>query len=281
MTHLEVVEKVKSVDGSTKYLFRLPDFEVIEAVHIPLEDETKMCISCQVGCINKCRHCATGKDIEYKRDLTSEEIVFQVTTMAEDNNDSLDNITILFMGMGEPLFNFENMLKSLDLFSGIGIPLERVTISTSGVIPRILEIAELRQRPKLAVSIHATTNLQRDKLIPMNKTYCLEDLLKATEDYTNLTKEEVIIQYTLIDSFNDSDEDAERLMTLTKNILCEIQVIPFNSFPSSTLNEPKPERIDFFMEYIESRGASRALKRSAGTDIYAGCGQLGCKHNPS
>ncbi len=277
MTDLKIIKKVFAKDKSIKYILGLSDEECIEAVYIPLIGETKFCISCQVGCINKCSPCATGKDMDYIRDLCYEEIFLQVKTLAFDNNICYNNCTVLFMGMGEPFFNYSNVIKSLQLFQDIGIPPENITISTSGIIPCIVELSKLERRPKLAISLHATTNEQRNRVIPINKVYPLNDLLNAAKEYTDTSGDEIIIQYTLIERFNNTVDDLNRLVKCIENIKCELQIIPFNSFPSSNLIAPSKENVEFVISYLQSKGVKIALKQSSGNDVYAGCGQLGCK----
>lgn len=274
---IKILSKEKSKDDCTKYTLILEDGEIIEAVHIPLLDETKLCISCQVGCPNKCKHCATGRDIEYVRDLTSHEIFEQVKVLSDNNNDNFRNYTILFMGMGEPFFNYNNLIKSFSLFNEIGIENDRITVSTSGIIPQINEFIKLTRRPKLAISIHAADNEQRDKLVPINKVYGLLDLIDTIKNYTKITGDEVIIQYTLIKGFNDTLNDINNMEAILSEIKCELQIIPFNPFPTSSLKSPSKTDVDFFCNQLSSRGFKLSLKPSRGNDVFGGCGQLGCK----
>jgi 23S rRNA (adenine2503-C2)-methyltransferase len=274
---IKILSKERSKDESTKYTLTLEDGELIEAVHIPFIDETKVCISCQVGCPNKCKHCATGRDIEYVRDLTSYEIFEQVKVLSDNNNDDFRNYSILFMGMGEPFFNYDNLIKSFSLFNEVGIQNDRITVSTSGIIPQINEFLKLPKRPKLAISIHAADNKQRDSLVPINKVFGLFNLIETIKNYTKITGEEVIIQYTLIKGFNDTLRDINNMETILSEIKCELQIIPFNSFPTSSLKAPSKREVDLFCNQLSSRGFKLALKPSRGNDVFGGCGQLGCK----
>lgn len=270
---LRITNREHSVDGSVKYLLQTKDNESIESVFIPQKGETKFCISCQIGCVNKCAHCATGK-LDYIRDLTSEEIISQVITMVEDNHEIAKKLHVLFMGMGEPFLNFKNVIQSLYLFEEINIPEEEITISTIGIIPKIYEYANMKRKSKLALSFHATTNEMRDRIIPLNKIYSLHDLIEAAHYYVNKTNNKIIIEYTIIEGFNDSLQNAIRLLEILKGLHYEVHLIPFNENSNSIFKMPSDDKVISFSDYLKKRDIECKIKRSYGTDIDGGCGQL-------
>jgi 23S rRNA (adenine2503-C2)-methyltransferase len=273
---MKIIKKLISSDSSVKYLFELTDGESIEAVYIPQPDGVNLCISCQVGCVNKCKHCATSR-IEYVRDLASEEIIEQTTAMLEDRRFARGKVKILFMGMGEPLFNYGNVLAAINMFKAQPWlhSVHDITVSTSGIVPNINKLAKEITRPRLAITIGATSDDKRSwLLVPVGKLYDLSITLAACRQYTETTKESVIFQYPLIKNFNDSSDEAKALSNLITDIPCEVHVIPFNEFEGSVLRRPTDDELSHFCQTLASYDLKVTQKPSFGVDIDAGCGQL-------
>lgn len=273
---MRAIERLTSLDNSVKYVLELADGERIEAVCIPQPDGVNLCISCQAGCANRCRHCATGQG-DYRRDLSSEEIVEQTKVMLEGCRSARDRVRILFMGMGEPLLNYENLLiavKTLNASPWLDSVCD-ITVSTSGILPGIERLAAETARPRLAVTIGATSDDKRSwLLVPTGKLYPLSTTLEVCRQYAGTTQEAVVFQYTLIRDFNDSVEEAEALSRLIADIPCEVHVIPFNEFDGSMLRHPTHLKLSRFCRTLAYYGVKSAQKPSFGADIHAGCGQL-------
>lgn len=273
---MKVVKKLVSLDASAKYLLKLVDGVHIEAVHIPQADGANLCISCQVGCMNKCRHCATGR-IEYVRDLSSEEIVEQVETILEDEKFAEGKLKILFMGMGEPLLNYENVISAIKTFKlkRWSVDACNIIVSTSGIVPGIYKLETETVRPRLAVTIGATSDEKRGwLLIPTGKLYPISTLLVACREYAIATGDSVVFQYPLIKDFNDSLDEARALAGLVADIPCEVHIIPFNEFEGSSLRRPTPKNLSGFSQTLSLSSVKATMKPSFGIDINAGCGQL-------
>lgn len=271
-----IKHKIKSSDDSIKYILETEDHHLFECIYMPhdVDDAVVMCLSSQIGCVNKCTHCATGK-VDFVRDLTAEEISDEVGTMLNDNGNPNKLLAVLFMGMGEPFLNYDNILKGIDLFEErYGIIDENVTISTVGIIHKIKEFADLNRKIRLAVSVHASSNEMRSRIIPLNKIFNLDSILDAIDYYNKKNLRQVLLQYTLIGNLNDSDEDAYRLAELAKQHNCEIRLIPFNPSPSIAFEETTEERIDYFCSVFREKGVNYVLSRSRGVDVSGGCGQL-------
>lgn len=271
-----IKHKIKSNDDSIKYILETEDHHLFECIYMPhdADDAVVMCLSAQIGCVNKCTHCATGK-VDFIRDLTAEEICDEVGTMLNDNGNPNKLLAVLFMGMGEPFLNYDNILKGIDLFEKrYGIIDENVTISTVGIIHKIKEFADLNRKIRLAVSVHATSNEMRSRIIPLNKIFDLDSILDAIDYYNKKNLRQVLLQYTLIGELNDSNEDAYRLAELAKNHNCEIRLIPFNPSPSIAFKETTEERINYFCNVFRKSGVNYVVSRSRGVDVSGGCGQL-------
>ena len=272
--HVRIVQREYSLDGSIKYIFQTKDDEYVESVFIPQEHEIKFCISCQIGCVNKCAHCATGK-MYFVRDLTSLEIASQVAEIISDRNSPKSKYHVLFMGMGEPFLNYENVLGSIDLFSKkLDIPENEATISTIGIIPKLYSFSNLHNKVKLAISVHAPTDELRTRIIPLNKIYSLNDLLLAARYYIQKTGKRIVIEYCIINAFNDSISHAARLVELIKDIYCEVDIIPFNENTDSYFETPPDEKIWNFHKCLLDSNIESRIKKSFGIDIRGGCGQL-------
>ncbi len=276
----------ESSDGTIKYLFRLKNGAAIESVLIPSYDPADedlkrltLCVSSQVGCALDCAFCATGK-LKLLRNLTAGEIVDQVLHVEKHIQKKITNI--VFMGMGEPLQNFDNLVKAIEILSNRIEPVigrKRITVSTSGIVPKIKELAKLKPAVKLAISLHATTNGLRDKLMPINGKWNIEQLRNAIEFYYRQTKLPVTYEYILFKGLNDSDEDVKRLAKFVRSVPAKVNIIPFHDigFISEEAKELKPaniEEINKFAQKLRSEGANAFVRTSAGFDIDAACGQL-------
>ncbi|MEO0752002.1 MAG: 23S rRNA (adenine(2503)-C(2))-methyltransferase RlmN [Pseudomonadota bacterium] len=283
----ELVTKQVSADGTRKYLVRIAGGHEVEVVYIPETDRGTLCISSQVGCTLTCSFCHTGTQ-KLVRNLTAGEIVGQVM-MARDDLDEwpkpgegsgerprlLSNIVL--MGMGEPLYNFDNvrdaMLIAMD-GEGISLSRRRITLSTSGVVPEIAKTAE-EIGCMLAVSFHATTDEVRDHLVPINRKWNIETLLEALRAYPKASNSErITFEYVMLKDVNDSDEDARRLVQLIKGIPAKINLIPFNEWPGAPHERSDWERIQRFADIIYKAGYASPIRTPRGEDIMAACGQL-------
>jgi len=273
MKLLTIEKSSVSEDGTIKYVQKTNDNGLFESVFMPIEKEYKFCISTQIGCSNKCMHCATGKS-DYIRDLSAEEMFEQINEMVRVNDIDDRDMHVMFMGMGEPFFNFENVIKSIDyLKQKYSMDDHDFTVSTVGIIEKINKLTEMNRNIKLAVSIHSGIDEKRSRLLPINKLQPLESLIESIKKYNQVTNNEVIIQYTLIDGFNDSQEDMDALYEAIKDINGELQIIPLNETPQIIYKKPSEKKITFFYNGIKDLYPT-VLKRSMGDDIQAGCGQL-------
>jgi 23S rRNA (adenine2503-C2)-methyltransferase len=261
-----------STDGTRKYLFRLEDGQTVETVRIPMEGErSTLCISTQVGCAMQCAFCLTGT-FGLVRNLSPAEIVNQVCAAAKEG--PVNNIVM--MGMGEPLHNLDNVVKALQILyddDGFGYGSRKVTLSTSGLIPEMLELGR-RIRVNLAVSLNATTDAVRNELMPINRRYPLKDLMAACQDFPLVTRQRITFEYILIRDVNDTPADAKRLVRLLHGIKAKVNLIPYNEHEGSAFRAPRPESIEAFQTYLLSRDIVAIRRASKGQDISAACGQL-------
>ncbi|GHE97072.1 dual-specificity RNA methyltransferase RlmN [Aliiroseovarius zhejiangensis] len=284
----EVVSRLVSEDGTRKYLVRIAGGHEVEVVYIPEEDRGTLCVSSQVGCTLTCSFCHTGTQ-KLVRNLTAAEIVGQIM-MARDDLDEwpepgapkdetrlLSNIVL--MGMGEPLYNFDNVRDAMKIAmdpEGISLSRRRITLSTSGVVPEIARTAQ-EIGCLLAISFHATTDDVRDKLVPINKRWNIEELLGALAAYPKASNSErITFEYVMLDGVNDSDEDAHRLIDHIKrhNIPAKINLIPFNEWPGAPYKRSSNNRIRAFANIIYQAGYASPIRKTRGEDIMAACGQL-------
>jgi 23S rRNA (adenine2503-C2)-methyltransferase len=284
----EVVSKNVSADGTRKYLVRIAGGHEVEVVYIPETDRGTLCISSQVGCTLTCSFCHTGTQ-KLVRNLTAGEIIGQVM-LARDDLDEwpepgvgtgengprlLSNIVL--MGMGEPLYNFDNVRDAMKIAmdgEGIALSRRRITLSTSGVVPEIAKTAE-EIGCLLAVSFHATTDEVRDKLVPINKRWNIETLLDALREYPKKSNSErITFEYVMLKDVNDSDEDARRLVKLIQGIPAKINLIPFNEWPGAPYERSDWSRIESFADIIYKAGYASPIRTPRGEDIMAACGQL-------
>jgi 23S rRNA (adenine2503-C2)-methyltransferase len=283
----EVVSKHVSADGTRKYLVRIAGGHEVEVVYIPETDRGTLCISSQVGCTLTCSFCHTGTQ-KLVRNLTAGEIVGQVMMARDDLGEwpepgegsgerprLISNIVL--MGMGEPLYNFENVRDAMKIAmdgEGISLSRRRITLSTSGVVPEIARTAE-EIGCMLAVSFHATTDEVRDKLVPINRRWNIEALLEALRAYPKLSNSErITFEYVMLKGVNDSDEDARRLVKLISGIPAKINLIPFNEWPGTPYERSDWERIEGFADIVYKAGYASPIRTPRGEDIMAACGQL-------
>ncbi len=274
---LEVETLVRSVDGTQKAVLRAADRGRVEAVLIPEDDRTTLCVSTQVGCPLACSFCATGA-MGFRRNLRTAEIVDQVCRMRELLPEGRAISNVVFMGMGEPLLNLEAVVEAARLLvhpRAFGLAPRRVTVSTVGVVPRI--DALLASVPvNLAVSLHATSDAVRDLLVPLNRRFPLELLLRTLRESEWITpRRPVFFEYTLIAGVNDSPQDARRLPGLLHGIPSKLNLIPMNPHPASPCRAPDPDVVDRFLRELAAAGTTVTLRRPRGADIAAACGQLG------
>jgi 23S rRNA (adenine2503-C2)-methyltransferase len=270
-----------SEDGTKKLLLALDDGNHIETVLIPGDDHDTLCVSTQVGCAMGCRICRTAK-IGLKRNLSAAEIVAQVLTVRREVPDS--RITnVVFMGMGEPLANLDETRKAIRVMThpnGPQISWRRLTVSTSGLVPQIRELGAT-SRVKLAVSLNAVTDEQRDAIMPVNRRYPLSELLACLRTYPLPRGHRITIEYVLIDRFNDSEADARQLVRLLNPIKAKVNLIPLNDEPGAEFRAPSPQRVQRFQEILMSRSLVTVVRRSRGSDILAACGQLAARERTS
>ena len=283
----EVVSKHVSSDGTRKYLMRIAGGHEVETVYIPEEDRGTLCVSSQVGCTLTCSFCHTGTQ-KLVRNLTAGEIIGQLMVCRDDLGEwpeigrapkdetrLLSNIVL--MGMGEPLYNFDNVRDAMKIAmdpEGVSLSRRRITLSTSGVVPQIAKTAE-EIGCLLAISFHATTDEVRDQLVPVNKKWNLEALLQSLRDYPRLSNSErITFEYVMLKGVNDSDEDAHRLVKLIEGIPAKINLIPFNEWPGAPYERSSNNRIHRFADIIYKAGYASPIRTPRGEDIMAACGQL-------
>ena len=284
----EVVTKDVSTDGTRKYLVRIAGGHEVEVVYIPETDRGTLCVSSQVGCTLTCSFCHTGTQ-KLVRNLTAGEIIGQVMLARDDLNEwpevgqgTGENgprlvSNIVLMGMGEPLYNFENVRDAMKIAmdpEGIQLSRRRITLSTSGVVPEIARTAE-EIGCQLAISFHGTTDEIRDKLVPINKKWNIEKLVAALAAYPRVSNSErITFEYVMLKDVNDSDEDAHRLLKLIKGIPAKINLIPFNEWPGAPYQRSDADRIKAFAHIIYEAGYASPIRKPRGEDIMAACGQL-------
>ncbi|MFL7900239.1 23S rRNA (adenine(2503)-C(2))-methyltransferase RlmN [Azospirillum argentinense] len=277
-----VVRDLKSVDGTRKWLLRMPDGQEVESVHIPEEDRGTLCVSSQVGCTLTCRFCHTGTQ-RLVRNLDASEIVAQVMLArdalgewpAPPDGRMISNIVM--MGMGEPLFNYENVAKALKIVmdgDGISISKRRITLSTSGVVPAMKRCGE-ELNVNLAVSLHAVTDELRDIIMPINRKYPLKELMDACRNYPGLNNaRRITFEYVMLKGVNDSPADARALVKLLEGIPSKINLIPFNPWPGAPYERSTDRAIQVFGDIVNNAGYASPVRTTRGEDIMAACGQL-------
>jgi len=284
VTRPGIATEQTSSDGTRKWLFRLADGKDVETVYIPEEDRGAVCVSSQVGCTLACKFCHTGTQ-PMVRNLTSGEIVSQFMAARDSYNEwptpqdgsvrMLSNIVM--MGMGEPLFNYENVAKALNIVmdkEGISLSKRRITLSTSGIVPEIERCGE-ELGVNLAISLHAVRDDLRDELVPINKKWPIAELLEACRRYpTSSNARRITFEYVMLHGINDSDADAHELVRLVKDIPAKINLIPFNPWPGTVYECSSNNRIHRFADIVNNAGYSSPVRTPRGRDIMAACGQL-------
>lgn len=272
-----------SEDTSEKYLFRLSDGQYIESVLIPEKDHYTLCVSSQVGCAMDCRFCLTARG-GFVRNLTVAEIVSQIRdirfALVGRGMDPQKLSNIVFMGMGEPLANYGNLIPALAIITdtdfGMKFSPRRVTVSTSGLVPKMLQLGE-ETDVNLAVSLNATDDATRTRLMPVNNTYDLDALLTACRNFTMKPRNKITFEYILIRDVNDSPADARRLVKLLTPVRAKVNLILFNEHPGSDLKRPSRETVRQFLQILLDKGMTAIVRKSKGADILAACGQLRAK----
>jgi 23S rRNA (adenine2503-C2)-methyltransferase len=274
----DIVDIQKSQkDDTTKFLFKLEDGSLVESVILFYPNRVAACISSQVGCALKCTFCNTGK-LGFTRNMTGGEIVSQVLTMEKYLGRRINNI--VYMGMGEPLLNYDNVVNSIMNLNDKkmrNLGARHITISTSGIVEKIEELGDLDIEIRLSVSLHAPTNYQRDQLMPINTKYPVEELMQACRTYQEKSNKRVTFEYIAIKGFNDSKEDAIKLADLIGSLKVMVNIIPVNPNPAG-YEKPKREYLKQFANVLRDRGIDTVIRAEKGTDIDAACGQLKGKH---
>lgn len=277
VSHNTVALKTESEDGTTKYLIKLQDGSTVECVNIFQPDHYTACLSTQVGCNVKCPFCATGLS-GFKRNLTPDEIVDQYLLMQADSKERISQI--VFMGMGEPLLNYENTLKAVNLLNKeIGIGMRHITISTSGVIKNMERLMEEKLQINLAVSLHAAEETLRDRLVPINKVNHLDKLLDVCKKYAETTKRRITFEYVMLKDINDRNKDVEYLIKRLKGIHCHINLIPHNPiYSAEKLGATPMSKIKDFQRSLVKNGLPTTIRVSRGSSTSSACGQLSQIH---
>ncbi len=274
MCNFNIIKKQESSDGTKKYLFDVLDENAIETVLMSYHHGYSICVSSQIGCKMGCKFCAsTG--INFIRDLTSGEIVEQILAVERDNQIRISNV--VFMGIGEPLDNYDNVVNAIRIINnpkGINIGARHISISTSGLVPKIYQLAEENIQCTLSISLHATTDEKRSSMMPVNNRYNIEELLKACKDYIKKTNRRISFEYALAKDNNDNLEDAKRLVKLLKGMICHVNLIPINKIENGAYTKSSNENIMKFRDYLNEHGIVATIRRELGSDIDAACGQL-------
>ena len=276
-----IVIRKPSVDGTRKWVLQMDDGNCVEAVYIPQDDRGTLCISSQVGCMLTCTFCSTGTQ-GFNRNLKTSEIIGQLwvavrelSTHQGEHDRAITNIVM--MGMGEPLLNFEALIPALNLMLdnlAYNLSRRRVTVSTSGIVPQILELQK-KCPVSLAVSLHAPNDILRSEIVPINKKYPLKELMAACLKYVeNDPHKTITFEYVMLDHVNDSLEQAQELIDLLKKIPCKINLIPFNPFPGTQYKRSSNNRIHRFFDFLNNKGIITTIRKTRGDDVDAACGQL-------
>ncbi len=273
-----ILEKKVSDDGTAKYLLKLHDELQIEMVHIPLEEKNTLCISSQVGCSRNCQFCATAA-LGLKRNLNVDEIIGQIILASKDIfPQKITNV--VFMGMGEPLDNYENLIKSLSIIQnekGLSFSPRRITISTCGIIPKIKQLCDSGYKVKLAVSLNSAIPQKRSSIMPVNKLYPLHDLKKALLEFRKKTAYRVTFEYIMIKDFNMGEEDLKALSKYVGDISCKLNLIKWHKIANLPFSPPSDFEIEIFREKLNKLKVAVTLRKSRGEDIYAACGLLAAR----
>ena len=274
MHNFKILQKQESADGTKKYLFDILDGNAIETVLMEYHHGKSICVSTQVGCKMGCKFCAsTG--LKFVRDLTAGEIVEQILAVQKDVNDKISNV--VFMGIGEPLDNFDNVVNAIAILNnqkGLSIGARHISISTSGLVSKIYELADKNLQCTLSISLHATNNEKRSEMMPVNKKYNIEELIEACKYYIDKTNRRISFEYALAKDNNDNLKDAKDLVKLLKGMLAHVNLIPINKIENGNYTKSSNENIIKFRDYLNSKGIVATIRRELGSDIDAACGQL-------
>jgi len=279
---IDIVRVLGSRDTTRKFLFRLSDDSLIETVLIPASpalygsraDRRTICVSTQVVCAYGCKFCASGLE-GFSRNLRPNEIVDQIIAVERESGEKIDNI--VFMGMGEPLANFENVMRAIRTINapwGLGIGARHITVSTSGLAPQIRKLADEQVQIRLAISLHGATDQVRSQIMPINRRYNLETLLAACDYYVRHKKQRLTFEYILIANVNDSPDQARRLGRIARRLGAKVNLIPYNTVQGLPWSRPSPEQQEQFLSILRESEVAATLRREKGHDIEAACGQL-------
>ena len=274
MCNFNIIKKQESSDGTKKYLFDVLDGNAIETVLMQYHHGKTICVSSQIGCKMGCKFCAsTG--IKFVRSLTSGEIVEQILAVEQDIGDKISNI--VFMGIGEPFDNYENVMKAIKIINnqkGLNIGARHISISTSGLVPMIYKFADEELQCTLSISLHATNDEKRSSMMPINNRYNIKELMKACRYYIEKTNKRISFEYALAKDNNDNLDDAKELVKLLKGMLCHVNLIPINKIENGAFSKSSNENIIKFRDYLNEKGIVATIRRELGSDIDAACGQL-------
>lgn len=273
-----VLKKVSQVDGTVKYLFELNDGNIVETVLMKYKYGYSICVSCQIGCDMGCSFCASTID-GCARDLRASEILAQVYTAQREMGIRVSHLVL--MGMGEPLLNYGHVTRFLDLITGeegMNLSARHISLSTCGIVPRIYDLMESRPQFTLSVSLHAPNDEIRSKIMPVNRRWGVEVLLKACKDYIAVTNRRISFEYAMMSGINDSDECAKELAARLKGMLCHVNLIPANEVRENDYTRSTDERLRAFSKILEKNGITTTVRRTLGPDIDASCGQLRRSH---
>lgn len=273
-----VRKQVSRLDSTVKYLFSMHDGDYIESVVTKYKYGYTICVSSQVGCKMGCAFCASTLG-GFKRSLMAGEMLSQIYTAQKDLGERISHIVL--MGMGEPMDNFENVLRFISLVTdekGLNLSMRNISLSTCGVVPKIEELLEKRLQLTLSISLHAPNNEIRNKIMPVNKRYPIEELLRICRKYSEETSRRISFEYSMILGVNDSDECARQLASQLKGMLCHVNLIPINEVAESPFKPSVADRIEKFVEILGKSGITATVRRKLGSDIDASCGQLRLKH---
>ena len=269
-----ILKKQESKDGTIKYLFDVLDGNAIETVLMSYHHGYSICVSSQIGCKMGCKFCAsTG--INFIRSLTSGEIVEQIIAVEQDQNIRISNV--VFMGIGEPLDNYDNVVNAIHIINnpkGLNIGARHISVSTSGLVPKIYQLADENIQCTLSISLHATNNEKRSGMMPVNNAYPIEELIQACKDYIAKTNRRISFEYALAKDSNDNLDDAKELVKLLKCMLCHVNLIPINKIENGQYSKSTNENIMRFRDYLNDHGIVATIRRELGSDIDAACGQL-------
>ena len=274
MCNFKILKKQESIDGTKKYLFDVLDGNAIETVLMEYHHGKTICVSSQIGCKMGCKFCAsTG--IKFIRNLTAGEIVEQILAVEQDINDKISNV--VFMGIGEPFDNYDNVKKAINIINnqkGLNIGARHISISTSGIVPMIYKFADEKMQCTLSISLHATNDEKRSKMMPINNRYNIKELMEACKYYINKTNKRISFEYALAKDNNDNLEDAKELVKLLKGMLCHVNLIPINKIENGSFVKSTNDNIIKFRDYLNENGIVATIRRELGSDIDAACGQL-------